>query len=142
MKQTNKTTAKRNLSEKVRNSAKGMQYAYIMDCVKNSSRATDEGKEFADDAEVLQYFADCFGDEFNHEYNKRLYPNIAERIGNYLQGLPSVCSVDYWHYDIIQIGKKWGFCQTEKKAETFCDHWFTQLGCRIVEMCNKLGVQI
>ena len=140
MKTTNNT--KRNLSEKVRNSAKGMQYEYIMDCIRNGSRATDEGKEFANDAEVLQFFAESFKDEFNNDYNRKLYPNIAVRIGNYLQGLPSVCSVDYWYSDIVEIGKNWGFCQTEKKAQTFCDNWFNQLGCRIVEMCNKLGVQI
>ena len=48
-----------------------------------------EENENATDKEKINYFFDCYDREFNHDYNKRYYPNEQERLKNYLQGLPS-----------------------------------------------------
>ena len=78
-----------NISDRAKNGRNGIQLVYVLDCIRNSSRATDEGKEFANDSEVLKFFFDIFDEEFNGSYNKKYYPNLQDRISHYLQGLPS-----------------------------------------------------
>ena len=37
--------------------------------------------------ELMNYFVERFESEFNHDYNKKMYPRIHRRIENYLLGL-------------------------------------------------------
>ena len=131
-----------NISERAKNGRNGVQLVYVLDCIRNSSRATDEGKEFANDFEALKFFFDNFNEEFNDQYNKRLYPNMAERIGQYLQGLPSCCNIDYWNDEIIKLGVSWGVLdQTEGwKAEKFVSNFFCKCGFRILQAAQKVGL--
>lgn len=133
---------KLNLSERAKNGRNGVQLVYVLDCIKNSSRATDEGKEFTNDFEALKFFFDTFNEEFNYQYNKRLYPNMADRIGQYLQGLPSCCNIDYWNDEIIKLGISWGVLTSadDKKAEKFASNFFTMCGVRILQAAKKVGL--
>ena len=133
---------KTNLSNEVMSGKTGAQFAYLLDCIKNGSRATDEGREFANDREAVKFFFEVFNDEFNDQNNKRLFPNLQDRIANYLLGLPSVCSVDYWHDEIIKLGLIWGVLnETEgRKAEKFLENYWSVLGCRLIQMAQKLDV--
>ena len=106
----------------------GIQFSYILDCI------TSESVELTTDKEKVDYFFKCYEIEFNHEWNKRRYPNESERIGNYLQGLPSCCSVEYWEDEIVKIGESWGFCKTSRKAEEFVNNWFRFLGFRLIQL--------
>ena len=131
-----------NISERAKNGRNGVQLVYVLDCIRNSSRATDEGMEFANDYEVLKFFFDTFNEEFNDQYNKRRYPNLQNRIGEYLQGLPSCMAVEYWNDEIIKLGLIWGVLdQPEgRKAEKFCNNWFNVLGLRICQAAQKVGI--
>ncbi len=131
-----------NISERAKNGRNGVQLVYVLDCIKNSSRATDEGKEFANDFEVLKFFFDNFNEEFNDQYNKRRFPNMAERIGQYLQGLPSCCGVAYWWDEVKRLGFVWGVLSSvdDPKAQKFCDNWFTMCGLRILQAAQKVGL--
>lgn len=131
-----------NISEKARNGRNGMQLVYVLDCIKNSSKAVDEGLTFESDADALNFFFDTFNKEFNDRYNKRRYPNLQARIGEYLQGLPSCMAVDYWNDDIIKLGLSWGVLdQPEgRKADKFCNDWFNVLGLRILQAAHKVGL--
>lgn len=131
-----------NISERAKSGRNGVQLVYILDCIKNSSMATDEGKEFANDYDVLKFFFDTFNEEFNHQYNKRRYPKLQNRIGEYLQGLPSCCSVDYWWDDVKRLGVTWGVLSSvdDVKAQKFCDNWFNVLGIRICQAAQKVGL--
>lgn len=133
---------KLNLSERAKNGRNGVQLVYVLDCIKNSSMATDEGKEFANDFEAIKFFFDTFNKEFNYQYNKRLYPNMAERIGQYLRGLPSCCNIDYWDDEIIKLGISWGVLTSadDKKAEKFVSNFFTVCGERILKAAQKVGL--
>lgn len=108
----------------------GAQYAYILDSINH------EGN----DREKIAYFFECFAEEFNHGYNRRRYPNISERIGQYLQGLPSCCSVAFTYYDIEQIGRAWGFCGDERKTANFINKWFVVLGARLATLKEAAGI--
>lgn len=133
---------KANLTERAKNGRNGVQLVYVIDCIKNSSRAADEGKEFNTDAEALQFFFDCFEQEFNFQYNKRMFPILAERIGEYLKGLPSCCNIDYTDYNILLLGVKWGVLSStdDKKGCKFLGDFFTKCGVRILQAAQKVGL--
>ena len=117
--------------ENLRNDKRnGAQFAYILDSINH------EGS----DREKVSYFFECFMQEFDFDYNRRRYPNTADRIGEYLQGLPSCCSVAFTYWDIEQQGKKWGFCGDDKKTANFINNWFQVLGSRLVALIEAAGI--
>ena len=133
---------KTNLTERAKTGRNGVQLVYVIDCIKESSRAADEGKEFKTDAEALQFFFDCFEQEFNFQYNKRQWPNLAERIGEYLKGLPGCCDIDYSDHSILLLGVKWGVLSStdDKKANKFLANFFSVCGVRILQAAQKVGI--
>lgn len=106
----------------------GIQYSYILDCI------SSDYVELTTDKEKVMYFFSQFEIEHNSEYYKRAIPNEQARIADYLQGLPSCCSVDYWCDDIAKIGKSWGLCQTPKKELAFVEDWYNVLALRLIQL--------
>ena len=106
----------------------GIQFGYILDCIQS------EDYTLSTDKEKIDYFFRCFETEFNHEFNKRRYPSEQDRIAEYLQGLPSCCTVEFYNSEIAEIGKSWGFCQTEKKTDQFVKRWFSVLAFRLIQL--------
>lgn len=129
-----------NLTDSFKKSRAGVQCCYILDCIKNSSVVNDEEIEIGSDKEAIELFKKYFNEEFNYSYNKKRYPILQNRIEQYLKGLPSVCSVAYSDYDIKQIGKSWGFCQSEKKADKFVEDWWSVLAFRIIQLADKFDI--
>lgn len=111
----------------------GVQFAYVLDCIYN-----DE-KDNMSDKEAINYFFDCFNKEYNFDYHKRLYPNLQERVKEYIQGLPSCFSIAFTNYDIEQVGKSWGSCQTERQREYFINNWFSIIAWRLIQLKEKLN---
>ena len=131
-----------NLTDRQRNGRNGNQFVYVLDCIKESAHVYDNEITINNDKEAVELFFNVFNEEYNDEYNKRRFPNLQERIMNYLCGLPSIFAVAYSYDDITAIGKSWGFCQTEKKQSTFVNNWFSVLAFRLIQLANKLGVNI
>lgn len=102
----------------------GVQYTYVLDAI--CFEGTDEEK--------VSYFFDSFNAERNSAYDKRCYPNLTNRISNYIQGLPTCIGVAFSDYDIIQIGKSWGYCKTDKQAAKFVDNWFNTIALRLIQL--------
>ena len=117
---------------------KGYQVRYAVDCIKEAMDLENEPT----DKEAVEYFLKDFDRVANYPYNKKRFPNTAKRICDYLQGLPNTFCVEYRNYKIIEIGKSWGFCQTEKKEEKFVENWFTMLGVRVLQAASKLGIDL
>lgn len=111
----------------------GVQFAYILDCIYN------ENNENMSDKEAIKYFFDCFNEEYNYNYNKRLYPNLQKRISEYIQGLPTCINIAFTDYDIINIGKTWGYCKTEKQTSNFVNNWFSVIAFRLIQLKEKLN---
>ena len=134
----------KNLTERVKNGRNGLQFVYVLDCIKNCSRAADENLVFDTDFDTLQFFFDVFNEEFNNSYNRKLFPNLSERIGQYLQGLPSCCNIDYWNDEILNLGISWGVLKSKegRKAEEFVNNFFRVCGVRLIQAGEKVGVKI
>lgn len=111
----------------------GVQFAYVLDCIYN-----DE-KDNMSDKEAINYFFECFNKEYNNNYNKRLYTNLQERISQYIQGLPTCISIAFTDYDIINIGKSWGYCTTPTKTANFVNNWFSVIAFRLIQLKEKLN---
>lgn len=102
----------------------GVQFGYILDAINL------EGT----DLEKVSYFFDSFNAERNSAYDKRCYPNLQDRIAEYLKGLPSCIGIAFSDYDIEQIGKSWGYCKTDKQVAKFVDNWFDTIAFRLIQL--------
>lgn len=111
----------------------GVQFAYVLDCIYN-----DENLEMSD-KEAINYFFECFDKEYNDSYYKRLCPNLQERIKEYIKGLPTCFGVAFCDDTIINIGKSWGYCKTEKQQRDFLDNWFSVIAFRLIQLKEKLN---
>ena len=111
----------------------GVQFAYVLDCIYNDK------KDNMSDKEAINYFFDCFNREYNDAYYSRLYPNLQERVKEYIKGLPSCFGVAYCTDDIINIGKSWGYCKTEKQQRDFLSNWFFVIAWRLIQLKDKLN---
>lgn len=120
---------KKNIRDYKRN---GNQFAYILDSI---TVANFIGNEIdATDKEKVKYFLDTFEQEYNYVNNKKLYPNLQNRIANYIQGLPSCINVAFENYAIIEIGKSWGYCTSERKESEFINNWFSCIAFRLIQL--------
>lgn len=112
----------------------GVQFEYLFDCIN-----TEQIGENATDKEKIDFVFKTFEDEYGNPYNKRTYPNECERLSQYLRGLPSCVNVAFADYDIIQIGKSWGFCKTSKAEDNFVEKWFDVCAFRLIQMRDMLN---
>lgn len=103
----------------------GCEFAYLFDCIHS-----DE-VELTTDKEKVDYFFECFRNEFNDEYHRRMYPYLQDRIAQYLQGLPSCIGVAYTYHDILEVKKEWGVICDDAR---FIEKWFSVLAFRLIQM--------
>ena len=111
----------------------GVQFNYLLDSIN-----TEIGENVTD-KEKINFVFDTFNNEYNDAYNKRRYPNECERLANYLRGLPSCIHIAFSDYDIIQIGKSWGYCKTPKQEANFVNNWWSVMAFRLIQMRNVLN---
>lgn len=116
----------------------GKQFAYILDAI----NVTDfDGNEInATDEERVKYFFECFEEEYNAPYYRKVYPNLQQRISQYIQGLPCCFNIDYYNDKIAEIGKRWGYCKTERKETEFINNWFPVIAFRLIQLKEYFGV--
>ena len=130
------------LSERVLNSKNGVQYKYILECIADSSRANELGIEFETHLDIISFFFEWFKNEYNYPHNKKRFPNLQDRIADCLRGLPSYISIDFYPHAIIENGKNWGLCNTDKKENEFVENWFSFIALRLIQIANKVGYNI
>jgi hypothetical protein len=98
-----------------------------------------EENENATDKEKINYFFDCYDREFNHDYNKRYYPNEQERLKNYLQGLPSFINIPYYDWDILELYKELNGIKTlsSKKEESVLKYYWDKIAFTLIQLKRK-----
>lgn len=116
----------------------GVQYAYILDAIH-----TDKLFEYPlSDMGKIVYFFETFNKEYNYDYNKLCYPNLQDRVAEYIKGLPSCIGIAFSDYDIEQIGKSWGCCKTDKQTAKFVNGWFDAIAYRLIQLANYYNINI
>lgn len=110
-------------------------YQYILDCIDY-----EDLKENATGEEKIRKFIDVFHSEYDNAYRRKIYQILSVHIANYLQGLPSICSVDYENYLIAELGKQWGYVKNDESECRFIDNWFRMIAVRIIEMADYYDI--
>ena len=109
---------------------------YLMGCVDNednpSQTETIKGK--------LEYIMSRFDAEYNYKNNRMRYPNLADRMANYLMGLPFSFAFD--NYEVKQVAAKLHGIDSipEKKQAMILSQWFQHLAHMILKLANKEGI--
>lgn len=110
-------------------------YQYILDGIDY-----EDLKENATNEEKIRTFIDVFHSEYDNAYRRKIYPTLSVHIANYLQGLPSVCSVAYENYRIAEMGKQWGYVTNDESESRFINNWFRLIADRIIEMADYYDI--
>lgn len=90
----------------------------------------------------LDFCREKFEIEFNHEYNKKRYPNTQKRVAEWLMGLP--ISIEYENYRIIELAKEWGSIPndaSEKLEDIVISNWFNLVAFKLIRLSEKFGVK-
>lgn len=67
-----------------------------------------------------------FKKEYVHENNKHINETVLFR--EWLQGLPSVLTVPFYYFEILENAKKAGYkFNSEKKEDNFCENYWMNL---------------
>lgn len=114
----------------------GKQFAYILDSI--HSEDVDVSK--MSDKERIEYALGRFYREKAKEDNSRR--NMVGLIEDWLQGLCSTVRIAYDYESIVKIGKSWGYCETDKKAEKFVDNWYHSIAVKMFLLAKKLEVDV
>lgn len=111
------------------------QYDYILRCISSEEGPLDTPEE------KLQYFVGKFHREYDNKARRKTWPNLQERIAQYLTGLPSCCSIAFGNWHIGNLGEEWGMVKTEKQKERFVNNWWRTIAFRIMQLCEHYGIE-
>lgn len=123
------------------NNQKAKLKRYVLSCINTEYY----GFEAKTNKKKVQFIVDCFNKEFNYLYNKKRYPNLINRLGEWLQGLPGVFDVEFYNEDIINLGLKFGFLKSGKtkgKEYEFTDEWFDLCAASFFEVAKEFKINI
>lgn len=115
----------------------GKQYAYLLDqCINGENY---NGDFTSDQAKIYLVLANYKHWLVNNDKPRTW--STAKHIGDWLRGLPSCCTVAFWHNEIVNIGQSWGIpLLTDSAQEKFADEWWTICGQRLLEIADKLNI--
>ena len=92
---------------------------------------------FNTNAEKALFVLERFDNEFNFAQNIQRYPSMVQRVAEWLEGLPTVCTVPFTNYDIICHGERIGQLDPkaiETKKDKYVDQWFLVMAWKLIKM--------
>ena len=111
----------------------------------NSKRYTDNMRRYLSGCmeegfpEGLARVFQCFASEFDHDYNRKRWPNNQERLAHYLQGLPSCLDIDYANHSILEVAARLhevkGF--DAKMEDKILENWFSHVALFLIRFQDK-----
>lgn len=113
-----------------------VQYEYVLNCINEDAY----NKSYTEPKDKVEFLLRTFNEEYNHSYNKNKFPKLIDRIESYYRCLPSVFNIEFRDYNIIQIGKQWGYCQTKRSESEFCNQWWHRIANITLQLADKLEI--
>lgn len=86
------------------------------------------------DAEKLLMFDTIFQSEYGHMIERLGY---RKALIEYLQGLPSCCTIAFYNYDILEKAEAWGLIDeaaSEARQDAFLDSWWINIASLLADM--------
>jgi len=106
-------------------------YKYILDCIDS------EYGILVTPEEKINHFFDRFEIEYNYKNNILRYPNLQNRIAEYLMGLPF--NFEYENYKILQLTESLHECKlTDKQEDKFLSNYWNHLAFKILQLNDKI----
>lgn len=98
------------------------------------------GGEFAN---TIDKFLICFNQEHNFEYNKRKFPNLQDRLADYLQGCPYGFNISY-NYEILDFACVVHELSSipEDKQDVIIENFYNHCSCMILRLADKQIIKI
>lgn len=113
--------------------------SYIMDHI-DPEPYTDKAMESNKDK--LQFLYKTFKSEYGHEITRQR-GNEINAFREWIMGLPTIFTVDFTNYDIVQLAIKWGSLpenHTEAQAYRIINNWFNLVANKSFQLFRKHGV--
>jgi hypothetical protein len=90
-------------------------------------------------SQKIDYLFNEFESTSNYKYNLQRYPNLQERLKNWIQGLPSCLDIAFTNYDILELSKKLHSVDelTEKQEDTILENYFNHLAFHLLKLKNN-----
>ena len=106
-------------------------FDYLLNAIETGEGETPTDK--------LSAFFNAFDGEYNHANNKKRYPNLQQRIEEYLRGLPSAIDLPYSNYDIIECAKELhGVKAIESKMEDkIIKGFFQHMAFKLIQLAGR-----
>ena len=117
-------------------------FQYIID---NLPTGEEYETQLNNDTEKLQFIVNCFMSEYCYSANLKKYGTYQNTFSNWLMGLPSVFSVDFENYRILEIAKDWGSLPnnaTEKQEDKILNYWYFFIASKFFQLCRKHKIDI
>jgi len=107
---------------------------YLIECIDGEPYE----KELKTDAEKIEFLKETFLSEYGFMVER---VGFANALSEYVSGLPSIWSVDFMNYKILELAPRFGMVlDTEKKEDDFLKTWWNRSGFHMANIMIKQGV--
>lgn len=89
------------------------------------------------DAERIQFLYDTFMREYGWEVRRI---GTVKALAEYLKGLPSCCTIAFYHSDILALAREWGSLlpdATERQEQAILDNWWNFAANKTAQLFRK-----
>jgi hypothetical protein len=119
------------------NEFKAIISAHLFECL------NDMDNELKTRQEVAKYSFSRFNTEHNHDFNKKSFPNLQNRVADYLKGLPF--QLEFENYKIIELAKKWDQLPenaTDKQEDKILNNYWNFIAFHVIKFWDANGMDI
>lgn len=116
---------------------------YLLKCIPDTATIQAEyDKEVLTDKDRVNFAMADFERVANYDHNNRKFPNIQDRLADFLQGLPGTLQIDFANYEIVKLAKLWGSIPenaTEKTEDKIINNWFNFIAFKFLQLHRDIN---
>lgn len=106
-----------------------------------------DGEEGDSLSAKLRHLLSDFDRVANYPYNLRKFPNVQDRLGDYLQGLPNSIDLPFFRYNVLELSAKLHDLSStdeipSKTQALIFENWHKHAALMILRVAHKEGVEI
>jgi len=94
--------------------------------------------------EKIDFVMQCFSTEYDNKYNRAVYPNLTDRVADWLQGLPPCINIAFYNREILRLAVEWGSISegaTLKQKDRILDNYWRFMAWQLIKLSNRKGAK-